>query len=67
MKLSPAAGRESAMEAGLRKAIDVPLNLAKHVDSVWETLVQMAVVGNINCKSDLQVPSCIYIVRVDVV
>lgn len=55
MKLSPEAGRESAMDAGLRQAINVPLNLAKHVDTVWDTLVQMAAVGNINCKSDLQV------------
>lgn len=55
MKLSPAAGREAAMEAGLRQAINVPLNLAKHVDAVWETLIKMAAVGNINCKSDLQV------------
>ena len=55
------------MEAGLRKAIDVPLYLAKYVDSVWKTLVQMTAVGNINCKSDLQVSSCIYIVCVDVV
>ena len=54
MKLSPADGRESAMEAGLRQAINVPLNLAKHVDTVWETLVKMAAVGNINFKSDIQ-------------
>ena len=55
------------MKAGLRKAIDVPLYLAKYVDSVWKTLVQMTAVGNINCKSHLQVSSCIYIVCVDVV
>lgn len=56
MKLSPVGGgREAAMEAGLRQAIDVPLHLAKHVDAVWQTLVEMAAVGNINCKSDLQV------------
>lgn len=53
MKLT--TGRAEAMEAGLRKAIAVPLNLAKHIDTVWDTLVQLASVGNINCKSDLQV------------
>ena len=55
MKLSPGAERDGAMEAGLRRAIQVPLRLAQHVDAVWETLVAMAAVGNINCKSDLQV------------
>ena len=46
------------MKAGLRKAIDVPLYLAKYVDSVWKTLVQMTAVGNINCKTHLQGSSC---------
>ena len=55
MKLSPGSEREAAMEAGLRRAIRVPLRLAQHVDAVWETLIEMAAVGNINCKSDLQV------------
>jgi glutamate formiminotransferase/formiminotetrahydrofolate cyclodeaminase len=55
MKLSPGSEREAAMEAGLRRAISVPLRLAQHVDAVWETLIEMAAVGNINCKSDLQV------------
>ena len=53
MKLTE--GREAAMEAGLRKAIAVPLGLAQHVDSVWPVLMELAAVGNINCKSDLQV------------
>lgn len=53
MKLT--TGRQEAMEAGLRKAIAVPLSLAKHVDTLWDTLIQLALVANINCKSDLQV------------
>ena len=53
MKLTE--GREAAMEAGLRKAIAVPLGLAQHVDSVWPALMELAAVGNINCQSDLQV------------
>lgn len=55
MKLSPGEDRDKAMDAGLRNAIGVPLNLAKHVDAVWDVLVRLAEVGNINCKSDLQV------------
>lgn len=53
MKLTE--GREVAMDAGLRKAIAVPLKLAQHVDAVWDVLAELAAVGNINCKSDLQV------------
>jgi len=49
------AARAAAMEAGLRCAIDVPLSLAKHADSMWQWLVPLARVANINCKSDLQV------------
>lgn len=47
--------REEAMEAALQKAVMVPLNLAKKIDSAWETMVELAAVGNITCKSDLQV------------
>lgn len=47
--------RPDAMDAGLRKAIEVPLKLARHVDALWDVLIRLASVGNINCKSDLQV------------
>jgi len=47
--------RVLAMQAGLRTAVGVPLGLARRTNSVWEDLVQLASVGNINCKSDLQV------------
>ena len=43
------------MERALHKAINVPLSLARHVNSVWHYLTELAKVGNINCKSDLQV------------
>jgi formiminotetrahydrofolate cyclodeaminase len=49
------SARAEAMDQGLRKAINVPLNLARHVNGVWQQLIEMARVGNINCKSDLQV------------
>ena len=45
------------MDLGLRQAINVPLALAQHVDTMWQLLIQMAAVANINCKSDLQVSS----------
>jgi len=49
------ATRATAMDAGLRRAIDVPLTLAKHADSMWQWIIPLAKVANINCKSDLQV------------
>ena len=51
------ATRATAMDAGLRRAIDVPLTLAKHADSMWQWIIPLAKVANINCKSDLQVNS----------
>lgn len=47
--------RDTAMQAGLRKAVDVPMNLAHIVNRSWETLVELAEIGNINTKSDLQI------------
>ncbi|XP_054712978.1 formimidoyltransferase-cyclodeaminase-like [Uloborus diversus] len=49
------AMRETAMEAGLKKAITVPMSLAKHVSKLWEPLKELAAVGNFGTKSDLQV------------
>ena len=47
--------RAEAIEAALHSAVSVPLKLAMKVDSLWETMMKLAVVGNITCKSDLQV------------
>lgn len=49
------AKREEAMEQGLKKAISVPYNLAVTVNKIWGVLAELAEIGNINCKSDLQV------------
>ncbi len=49
------ARREVAMEAGMKKAVEVPMGLAKKAASLWLPLSKMASVGNLNCKSDLQV------------
>ena len=47
--------RKAAMQQGLKVAIDVPFKLVKTVNGLWPTLIEIAEVGNINCKSDLQV------------
>lgn len=47
--------RDNAMQDGLKKAIQVPLGLAIKINSVWDTMLELAKIGNINCKSDLQV------------
>lgn len=43
------------MEAGLKKAISVPMSLAKAVCKLWEPLRELATIGNFGTKSDLQV------------
>ena len=47
--------RAAALDAGLKTAVSVPFGLAQKANSVWDILMELAQVGNINCKSDLQV------------
>merc|ERR1712107_122374 len=47
--------REAAMQAGLKTAVGVPLQLAQKINTLWPSLLELAKCGNINCKSDLQV------------
>jgi glutamate formiminotransferase/formiminotetrahydrofolate cyclodeaminase len=47
--------RLAAMEEGLKVAIDVPLETMRVADKCWDAMVELAGVGNINSKSDLQV------------
>lgn len=47
--------RFEKMQAGLKKAIEVPLTTMKLGDSAWEAMVETAKVGNIASKSDIQV------------
>lgn len=49
------AARMEAMDSGLKTAVTVPFGLAQKANSVWPILIELAQVGNINCKSDLQV------------
>uniref|UniRef100_A0A3P8SL62 Formimidoyltransferase-cyclodeaminase n=1 Tax=Amphiprion percula TaxID=161767 RepID=A0A3P8SL62_AMPPE len=47
--------REEAMQAGLQRAVGVPLTLAERISVLWSPLREMVIHGNIGCKSDAQV------------
>ncbi len=47
--------RSAAMQSGLKKAVDIPLTTMRIVDTCWETMEEMAVHGNLNSRSDLEV------------
>ena len=47
--------RKEKMQEGLKKAINVPLSVMRISDSCWEWMVEVARVGNISSKSDLEV------------
>lgn len=49
------AARSVAMQAGLKKAIDIPLGTMRIADACWESMIEMAHHGNIASKSDLEV------------
>lgn len=47
--------KQVAMQAGLKKAIDIPLSTMKTADAAWEAMVEIARYGNIASKSDVEV------------
>uniref|UniRef100_T1JH96 Formimidoyltransferase-cyclodeaminase n=1 Tax=Strigamia maritima TaxID=126957 RepID=T1JH96_STRMM len=47
--------RDSATQSGLMRAIDVPMNLARTINTVWDSVLELANICNLNTKSDLQV------------
>uniref|UniRef100_A0A8D1RWN1 Formimidoyltransferase-cyclodeaminase n=1 Tax=Sus scrofa TaxID=9823 RepID=A0A8D1RWN1_PIG len=47
--------RAAALQEGLRQAVAVPLALAETVASLWPALQELALCGNLACRSDLQV------------
>ncbi|XP_047432649.1 formimidoyltransferase-cyclodeaminase [Mugil cephalus] len=47
--------RETAMQDGLRRSINVPLALAERISVLWDPLRDLVLYGNISCKSDVQV------------
>ncbi len=49
------AARFEKMQAGLKKAIDVPLGTMRYGDAAWEYMIEVAKYGNIASKSDVEV------------
>lgn len=49
------AEREAAMQKAIENAIQVPLNLAIKLNTIWPCLDTLAACGNMNCRSDLEV------------
>ncbi len=50
-----AAAREAATQAGLRKAVEVPLSTMRIADAAWQPMLEMARHGNLASRSDLEV------------
>jgi glutamate formiminotransferase/formiminotetrahydrofolate cyclodeaminase len=49
------AVRHAAMQAGLKEAVQVPLEVMRTADRCWEPMAEMAVHGNPASRSDLEV------------
>lgn len=47
--------RSEKMQAGLKKAIDIPLSTMKIGDQAWNAMLEVAKFGNIASKSDVEV------------
>src|SRR4030095_1447928 len=47
--------RHEKMQAGLKNAINVPLSVMRIADSCWDSMIELAKVGNIASSSDLAV------------
>ncbi len=47
--------RHTAMQAGLKAAVQVPLEVMRTADGCWEAMVEMAREGNFQSRSDLEV------------
>ena len=56
--------REKALQEGLKSAVQVPLNVIKTAAKAWDPMVELAKIGNINSKSDLQVQRTRFAVKV---
>ncbi len=49
--------RTAAMQSGLQKAIEIPLNTMRYGNKAWEWMLEVAKFGNIASKSDIEVGS----------
>ncbi|MCU0372938.1 MAG: glutamate formimidoyltransferase [Ignavibacteria bacterium] len=47
--------RSEKMQEGLKKAVEVPMNVMRTADKCWEWMVQLAKYGNMSSSSDLEV------------
>jgi glutamate formiminotransferase/formiminotetrahydrofolate cyclodeaminase len=47
--------RSAAMQEGLKKAVQVPLQTMKNADAAWNAMIEVAMYGNIASKSDVEV------------
>ncbi len=47
--------RSAAMQTGLKKAVDIPLNTMRIADRCWESMEELALHGNMSSRSDLEV------------
>lgn len=47
--------REAAMEAGIKNAASVPLNMARRVNALWQPALELADLINMSTCSDLEV------------
>lgn len=47
--------RQEAIKQGLLTAVEIPICVAQIANDMWPHLKELAKIGNINCKSDLQV------------
>jgi len=47
--------RHEKMQEGLKKAVEVPMNVMRTADKCWEWMVQLAKYGNMSSSSDLEV------------
>jgi glutamate formiminotransferase/formiminotetrahydrofolate cyclodeaminase len=49
------AERETAVQDGIRKSVEVPLAVMRQADACWDAMAEMARHGNIVSRSDLEV------------
>lgn len=54
------SSRNEAMDAGIKKAILVPLNLARNLSKLWSPAKEIAHVINFSTKSDLEVKTFLF-------
>ncbi len=47
--------REHAIQQGLKKAVEIPLKTMHLADKCWDALIEVAKIGNIASKSDVEV------------